>query len=1009
MWFLPLFVLVWLAESKSSGIITTGDVSLGCDWEAVVNKVPVIKNWGCQTRKWNQSNDISFARGFCQDPNFNTGKFMWWTGAPEPVDRTEFSMRTGNGDPTKDPTTYVADRYLSVYIKALQFDTLYKGLLLFAKEDKAVNASKVGDWIVPQEASPQFASYPTQMCPRSVMHFNAEDKPYVVKFNFLAPPSGTGTIRIKAILKTGPPNPTDFGQFLIMPDIILTEAQPQDTKKWVLLPNGTSCAKYCSDALQPDCNDAALGTSMDGIQPNPLDSIYPCHGALFHDCTGNPRVRLPERFCTYPGSECPKPTTAKCDAVPDASTPMFCICGAPLTGSPTAAPTVPGSKDNEYNPAASSSSNVMPSIGALIGMLSLGLWNSKSSLTLGMAALMFAAAPLASAHNWMEGTRGRASNLGANQFCSPAFPQVNRQNVHMQVAAGQPFVVEWASAHGDSTYWIIIHDNARANVSKLTRGLMNSWLDACPGGGLANTTDDLNRRYHRFRPNKNLKSTGPVNGASANAPSYADLFYPEPIFNGTIWNAFSLNGGRPNTFYNPTTGMINCNNGADTIPGFNCSANPKTMLARYKESDLSGDRRCSYTNSTNPWIHTIHRYSHRDVSDGYATALMQVPDNLPAGRYQLHYKWSSYCDTIDIDVKAKGMTVVNPYGTPITPTEIQYDIAQHCLFEKPRKVGQCVEVVTTPQQCAALCNSDTACRGFQLLPLQFDNSNGNSFGLFPESSFIPWTDITKSNRSSFCEKSQFVNTSKPGRMVCFTVTQFQDDFNSARPLWSFTDDTNHQGFYGTCYIKPALRNFTAITRVEEDQHTDYRFLSKCIPCNNIGQDLTNPRWGPQQDFCTDCSKNPVAPLKQIEVPKWASTVGPGTFNQTSHWLSPGGTPYAFQDECILLAMNDPRCSKYVMYSDFRAQRNAGKILGVKPSDVRLNSQVALINGTSSWHYSRGTLNHSYFRTCACLDKDVADSLAGSPPIIDTSMYAKACDGATAAQCVYRNFTVYTLS
>lgn len=1001
MWILPLFFLAWLTESKSSGIVTTADVATGCDWET---SPAVLAQWGCQSDTWNASNDFGFARGFCQDAGkFNTGKFMWWTGKPKPPPRDVYSFRTGNGDPLKDPKSYVPDRYVSIYVKVLKFNQMYKGLLMFAKG--GVNKTKIGDWDMPWEASPQFATYPTILCPRSVMHYNAEDKPYVTKFNFLAPPAGTGTITIKAMLKTGPPNPTDFGDFLILPEITLTEQIADDTRKWVLLPNGTSCKDYCGARGTETCNPAALSTTLDGIQPNPLDSIYPCHGAIFHDCSGNPRVELPEKYCTYAPPSCPT-SAAQCELASNGNTPLFCICGAPITGSPTAAPTVPGTKPP---PQLGASSHLAPSLGALLGLFSMGAWSSKSQFFWVFAALFFVAAPLASAHNWMEGTRGRASNLGANQFCSPAFPQVTRQKVHMQVALDQDFIVEWASAHGDSTYWIIIHDDARANVSKLTRSLMDNWLNNCPGGGLANTTA-TGMKYHRFRPNKDLKSQSPVNGASASAVTYADSFYPDPIWNGSVWDSFSLGGnganGRPTTFYYSSPGMVTCNkaNDAEHIYPFNCSLYPKTMLAQYRESHLTSDRRCTYTNASNPWIHTIHRYGHKDVSDGYATALMRVPSSAGKGpgRYQLHYKWSSYCDTIDIDVKAKGMTVTEPYGKLINATDIKYDIAHHCWFEKPARVGQCVEVVTTPQQCEALCNTDGNCKGFQLLPLQLDNSQGESFGLFPESSFIPW-NTNLSNTNSFCHKAQFAKAPKAGSMACFTITAFQNDFNSARPLWSFTDDTNHQGFYGTCYIKPTLRDFGTITQVAADTHTETRFLSKCIPCDNIGQDLTNPRWGPQQNYCTDCSKTNTPPRQLPPVPTW-TVVAPGTFNETTYWLSPAGSPYAFEDECKILAARDPRCSKYVMYSDYRAKRFSGDVATIRPTDNAVGS-FRLVNTTGSWHYSYNLDNVSpYFRTCGCLDV----ALGNTQPIIDSSMSAQACTNITQAMCVFRNFTIYKL-
>lgn len=331
---------------------------------------------------------------------------------------------------------------------------------------------------------------------------------------------------------------------------------------------------------------------------------------------------------------------------------------------------------------------------------------------------------------------------------------------------------------------------------------------------------------------------------------------------------------------------------------------------------------------------------------------------------------------------------------PVSPLTISLTTA---FFEKPRRAGQCFEVVTTPQQCQAICNADTSCRAYQMLPLQLDSSNGDSFGMFPESSFIPWD-----KPFAFCNKSQFAQTPKAGSMVCFPIYQFQDDFNSARPLWSFTDDPDHQGFYGTCFIKPRPVTFLPIGQVATDPLDEFRFQSKCIPCDNIGQNLTNPRWGPQQKYCTDCTKTVTTPRQLPTLPAW-TFVATGTFNQPAHWLSPGGTPIAFEDECKALALRDPTCSKYVMYSDYRAQRFSGKA-GISPLLTNVNSTATfkLINSTVSWHYTPIAMTFSYYRTCACLNKTVV----GAPTIDPTQNMA--CEGVLPSNCIFRNFTVYQL-
>lgn len=991
-----LFLLVALAEARSTGVYIASEVSKGCDFE----DPGYTSQWGCQTSTWNYTTDTPPARQYCQDANFNNAKFMWWTGAPR--NNNNFTMRAGNGDIAFDLKSYVPGRYVSIYIRAKVFDNTYKGLLLYAKNK---NNTKVGDWIVPWEASPQFAAAPNAsiMCNRSVMHINAEEKPYVSKFIFVAPPAGTGPITFKCMLKTGPPNPTDFGAFERVADLTLQEAPvPVDTKKWMVLPAGQSCADYCMNANNGSdpCSDAALSSSIQGLQPNPLDTIYPCHGAVFHDCTGNPRVALPEGFCTYHPASCP--TGASCSMVATAATPLFCVCGAaPVNGISASVRSAPGF------------------LAAVFSALFVGMWSSsKSHMALATMLLMASALPFAQAHNWLEGTRGRASNLGANQFCSPNFPQVNRNTIHMQVGAGQNFVVEWASAHGDFTYYVLIHDDARANASKLTRTFMDSYLNACPstyfnGGWANNSAQPLRMKYHRFRPDFLLNNTKLVQEQVPTAPLYNNTFEPNFITSGAVWDAFSPSGGRSTSFYR-STGSLGLNaqvNAGGCAPGmcnpnFTIGSAPSGSLAQYKPAFMATDRSCTYTNASNPWVIAIYRFSHQEVSATIATALLQFPSTVPAGRYQVHYKWASYCDVMDVDVKASPTVVAAPYGTPINATNVTYDIAHHCLFEKPRNVGDCYEVVTNPQQCQAICSANTNCKAFQLLPLQMDNTKGTSLGMFPEQSYVPWTNQGRYHvNNSFCDKSRFVNA-HPDSYVCYPILNFQDDFNSARPLWTLYDDADHQGFYGTCYIKARSVTFLPFTPVAEDSLDTFRFGAKCIPCDNIGQDLTNPRWGPQLDYCTDCKKaTGVVPRKVASAPTWTKRAT-GSFTDPVKWLNPAGSPFAMADECALIASRDASCSKFVMYSDLRALTFSGKTATlVLNANLNNTASFRLLNQTSGWHYTPYALTSSYYRSCGCIQGNVT-----ALPAVDSNSTANACNGvSTLTQCTVKGFEIYELA
>lgn len=298
-----------------------------------------------------------------------------------------------------------------------------------------------------------------------------------------------------------------------------------------------------------------------------------------------------------------------------------------------------------------------------------------------------------------------------------------------------------------------------------------------------------------------------------------------------------------------------------------------------------------------------------------------------------------------------------------------------------------------------------------MFPL-LDNTAGNSYGLFPEQSILPWNDAPGYNvNSSFLIKSQFVNAAK-GSQICYPVFAYQNDFNSARPLWSFYQDPDNQGFYGTCYIKARPVTFLPYPSVPVDPMNQYRFSSKCIPCDNIGQDLTNPRWGPQLNYCTDCEKYPAPARQAPTIPAWTWKAN-GTFVDPIKWLSPAGTPLAMADECALLASRDSTCSKFVMFSNSRYLYYSGQNVTMQTSITVTNGSMTyrLVNNTLTYNAVRYTpyaLTTSYFRTCGCLLASA--NVNASLPTIDVNGTANACDGITVlTQCVQRGFQVYQLA
>ena len=67
------------------------------------------------------------------------------------------------------------------------------------------NDTKVGDWFLPNvkpnKWSLPWQEIPSHRCAKSLMHFGASYKPYFNRYRFKAPSAGTGTIRMKVMVK----------------------------------------------------------------------------------------------------------------------------------------------------------------------------------------------------------------------------------------------------------------------------------------------------------------------------------------------------------------------------------------------------------------------------------------------------------------------------------------------------------------------------------------------------------------------------------------------------------------------------------------------------------------------------------------------------------------------------------------------------------------------------------------------------------------------------------------
>ena len=82
-------------------------------------------------------------RGACLDEPANE-TIMGWARAP--TFSLAYSLRTGDGDPADDPTSYTPGEWMEITLRVLEYSKKFRGLLLHAND---ADKNKVGEWGLP--------------------------------------------------------------------------------------------------------------------------------------------------------------------------------------------------------------------------------------------------------------------------------------------------------------------------------------------------------------------------------------------------------------------------------------------------------------------------------------------------------------------------------------------------------------------------------------------------------------------------------------------------------------------------------------------------------------------------------------------------------------------------------------------------------------------------------------------------------------------------------------------
>lgn len=878
---------------------------------------------------------------------------MWWVGYPKASPNHTLSTSDSILSPNSGTTQYHPGQLVALFLRTTAARQNYKGILLYAVNS---NETKVGQWSLTAQQQSYAQLYPAHVCQRSLMHLTATNKRYVDVFYFQAPPAGTGTITFRCLIKTGYPNPAYSGDFLWVTNLTLTEGAAK-APQFVALPAGpnntyTTCDAYCM-STGSRCYPATLASITNPVQAAGVlvgGSGYPCDLAVNGQCNSD-TPSVTNGFCAYHSTSC-GPTYMNvgsgasnqpvCNQPSDATSSRLCACGL-LTSAGSRSP-----------------SSLYLVFGLVLGTL---FSIRKATLPVLLVVVLGLLARPAAAHNWAEGTRGRSPF--ANNIW-PTFPNLDPNRVFMQVNPGQNFVVEWAPAHGDFTYFVALAAINESEIVNHNRTTLDDYLLNCPTNASQAGHSAKWQKYHFTGANIDITDTtghALLNQPPANSDTFLRIVPPD---DPAWWNRSCL---FPHTICNQT--------GVGFLPNPGKCMNCRDVAqVQFLPAMIYQDARCSYYNPKYPWMLHVVRFQHNNYGQDVDAAQMYFPAGISAGRYQLHYLWSSYRDTIDVDVTTAG-TVTNPYGAASNNTP--YAIADHCMYEDATGwTGNCVQIVTTPEQCLQGC-ANTYCFGVQVIPL-------NGVPPFPANSQIPWMQ-----NPGHCNRSWFTNA-PANAFICYEINSYRDSANGALTPWTFFNDPDDIGFYGTCYIKESPRTFDFPLNpaiIANPADNPYQYGWACISCGDRGLQgsLQNAvDWHPTRN-CVDCDTYFVTQWRTlgVTVPSW-TLFGAGFFGVANKncsscikWLSPMGSPYAMQDECAYLAANDPQCTSYVAYSDTQTQHCIG-----------------------NYGFLYSDMTNMYWKTCACWKQNCCTNATNptAPPILDPS----------ASQAGYASgYSVYTIN
>ena len=466
----------------------------------------------------------------------------------------------------------------------------------------------------------------------------------------------------------------------------------------------------------------------------------------------------------------------------------------------------------------------------------------------------------------------------------PCLPRAPGAKPHVQVGKNQNIELGWATGHGGSSYWVLVHEKDSDKLAMHRNPLIEDYLASAPAGSNQAAPGQPRQRMHRsvygtktdpaafdFWQKMQPSDSGAFNYLGYKGPmAKTDPRYPGkqpyvPGVTGNLGNTMTPNRGSlrlPADYPLPAGKEFN-----------------REFLWEYKDADIMNDRYVAYSNPKYPWILAAAKYAHVQKPADVDVAMMAIPadNNFGAGNYVAQWLWNGYYDCVDISYTDSPTPTPTPFGVKITANGGKaFTKIDHCFFPDPKFVwGQAMEVVKSVDACHAKCLTSTSggnsCDGVAVVPFNTPMSS-NLKGTFLQNPLIKnildktFTvsatniPIPAQTAAQLLTAKNNINTKAAGNadlLVCILLTARAPSQDNTVGKYEIVTDPEHPYFYSTCHdlqqgvIIPPLP--AAGAGAKSGALPSWKFANNCIACDDAmsNQMSSAPLWK-VADQCTNC-------------------------------------------------------------------------------------------------------------------------------------------------------------